>query len=297
MNIWNYLKRPEYVWRPRQVIRRLRRAWAPPEPLEDVTLPWGTTVRVHIGENIGQDIYLYGIFDKIVPETIWRLLDPGESAVEVGANIGQNVSLMASLVGSTGRVIAFEAHPEVYAELVANSKRWGPELTENLFLFNIAVGKEAGTAVIQTDDEFLTNRGSASLRGVGPDEKNEPQIHVAPLDNYIEGWPKIGVCKIDVEGHELEVLEGAQNAIREKRIRDVIFEDFREKPSPVTEFLSRHGFTIFELHATWLKPRLEPVRNESGSRKGFTFNFLATLDPRRSITRFQGLGWRCLMSL
>ncbi len=295
LGILNYLKRPEYIWRPRQVIRRFSRIGKEPPKVMDLELPWGATVRVHTGENIGQDIYLYGIFDKIVPETICRLLDPGESAVEVGANIGQNASLMAYRVGPTGRVIAFEAHPEIYAELAANAKNWPPDVTKRLSLCNVALGEESGTAVIQTDEEFSRNRGSASVSQRNPLNAHEPHVRVEPLDTYLANWPKIAVCKIDVEGNELEVLKGAQDAIGQKKIRDIIFEDFEEKPSSVTRFLSSHGFTIYELHQTWSKPRLAPLTNESV--RGFTYNYLATLKPARAIARFRTFGWKCLMNL
>jgi FkbM family methyltransferase len=294
MNILNYIKRPEYVWHPRQAMRRLLRIGKEPLAIEDIKLPWGATVRVHTGENIGRDIYLYGIFDKIVPEAIWRLLDSGESAVEVGANIGQNVSLMVHRVGPTGRVIAFEAHPEIYAELAANAKGWKPNAARNLSLFHVAMGEEPGAAVIKIDEEFLRNRGSASIRQVDQQAERAFQVRVDVLDAYVTDWPKIALCKIDVEGKELEVLKGAKNAIHQGRIRDVIFEDFEQKPSPVTKFLSNYGFTIYELHQTLLKPRLADVTNESVP--GFSYNYLATLEPERSVARFRSPGWKCLMN-
>src|SRR5437762_1192733 len=98
LNPLQFFSKPEYFWRPPQVLRRFVRIWRP-QPVEDtVTLPWGLPLRVNTRENIGSEIYHYGIFDKIVPEAIARLIDPGEWAVEVGANIGQNCSLMAAKV-------------------------------------------------------------------------------------------------------------------------------------------------------------------------------------------------------
>src|SRR4051812_615162 len=94
-NILNYLRRPEYVFRPRQVWRRFRRLGTSPQAVEKVTLPWGAAVNVRPNENVGSGIYYYGIFDRIVPETIYRLADSNELSMEVGANIGQNCSLMA----------------------------------------------------------------------------------------------------------------------------------------------------------------------------------------------------------
>src|SRR5579872_1276544 len=119
-NIFNFLKRPEYVLRPHQALRRLRRFRRPAQVKEVVELPWGALVIVHPRENVGSDIFHYGIFDRIVPEAIYRLAADGEWAMEVGANIGQNCSLMAYRTGPGGRVIAFEPHPEIFQELKGN---------------------------------------------------------------------------------------------------------------------------------------------------------------------------------
>src|SRR5579871_5650959 len=123
-NIFNYLRRPEYVFRPRQVLHRFRRILKPPQATELVELPWGAPVSVRPTENVGNAIFYYGIFDLVVPEAIYRLADEGEWAMEVGANIGQNCSLMAYRTGRRGHVIAFEPHPEIFRELKDNFALW-----------------------------------------------------------------------------------------------------------------------------------------------------------------------------
>lgn len=274
--------------------RRLQRIGHPLPALADVELPWGATVKVHTGENIGSEIYHFGIFDKIVPETICRLLSPGELAIEVGANIGQNCSLMAARTGRRGRVLAFEPHPEIFHELRANHERWPHARFASVQLERVALGKTSGQTTLAMTDEFATNRGSASLQD-GPINGAGFTVEVRRLDEYLDK-ETVGVCKIDVEGHELAVLEGAEQALHGHRIRDVVFEDFNSKPSPVTEILRGQGYKIFELHYSWLKPRLVPM--ESGTpAKGFSFNYLATLDVPRAQACFRSPGWRCLRKL
>jgi predicted KAP-like P-loop ATPase len=58
--------------------------------------------------HVGEDILNLGVYDRVVAEAIFRLLDPSEQAIDVGANIGQNVSIMALVAGRRGRVVAFE---------------------------------------------------------------------------------------------------------------------------------------------------------------------------------------------
>jgi FkbM family methyltransferase len=296
-NPLKYFSKPEYVMRPRQALRRLARIGKPVPESATVRLPWNANVTVHTRENVGAEIYFYGIFDKTVPEAIWRLLDEGETGVEIGANIGQNSSLMAARSGHRGRVLAFEPHPEIFEELKANHERSRNPAFAPVQLERVALGETTGEATLIEAEEFTHNRGSAAIRTT-----NTPgagiKVSVRLLDDFLGAADRVGVCKIDVEGHELSVLKGAKQILARKAIRDIIFEDFNPKPSPVTELLTHCGFTLFELRESWLKPRLAPiVSGDTAGRRGFAFNYLATLDPGRAIKRFRAPGWRCLLNL
>jgi len=295
LNILNYLRRPEYLFRPRQVLRRFRRIWRPVQAEEVVELPWGAQVKVRPNENIGSEIYYYGIFDRVVPESIYRLTDKNELTIEVGANIGQNCSLMAFQASSGGRVIAFEPHPEIFQELKANANRWPEKTRRNLQLENVALGETAGEAWLTNGSEFEHNRGSAALSDSAPANNRGFKVNLRQLDDYLRETESVGACKIDVEGHELSVLKGATRALSRKAIREIIFEDFSPMFSPTAQFLQKHGFTIFRLIASWWKPVLVEVHPEAKPEKGFSYNYLATLDPQRAKTRFATGGWRCLM--
>lgn len=296
MNPLNYLAKPEYVLRPSQTLRRLARLGKAKPRLADVRLPWGAVVTVHTDENIGSAIYHYGIFDKIVPETLWRLLDAGEVAVEVGANIGQNCALMAAKAGPNGRVIAFEPHPEIFGELQRNCQRWRRLDFAPIQLERLALGQTDGEAFLAVGESFASNRGSAVLQ-TDPGGGQGTAVGVRRLDEFLEGISQVGACKIDVEGLELQVLLGAEKTLQRRAIRDIIFEDFNERPSAAMAFLQQHGFTIFGLHDSWLKPRLVPLVAGWPAAGGFSFNYLATLDAERAGRRFKMPGWRCLLRL
>ena len=295
MNPITFLKKPEYFFRPSQALRRFCRLWHPPHPVETARLPWGLLVSVRIAENVGSDIFHYGIFDRIVPEAIWRLLDRGETGVDIGANIGQNSSVMAFRSGPSGHVIAFEPHPEVFKELEANSRQWPATLTKRLQLENVAIGAENGEAWLADGPEFQHNRGSASICAQTGTTKCMSEVRLRKLDDYFSELTTVGVCKIDVEGHELAVLQGAAQALSRKAIRDIIFEDFNPMPSPVARLLQNNGFSIHQMLAGWLKPSLAPMREGINCHKNFTYNYLATLASQRALDRFRAPGWRCLM--
>lgn len=297
LNPIRMLTTPEYLFHPRQAWRRLRRLGRKPQLQEFVRLPWGAMLRVHTRENIGNALYYYGIFDRVVPEAIARLLDTGEFAVEAGANIGQNCSCMAHQVGPGGQVLAFEPHPEIVAELRQNASLWDRRRFAAVQIEQVALGSSEGEALLDFGTEFQTNRGSAAIRSMAQPGCETAKVKMARLDNYVSIGKSVAVCKIDVEGHELEVLRGAQNLLKRCGIRDIIFEDFQSQPSPVTAYLRDHGYEVFYLGEGWLRPLLLPpgARPPPGTRD--THNYLATSDSARVRARYRPAGWRCLMYL
>ncbi len=84
MNPRNFLL-PEYLLRPTQILRRL--AFRPHADAV-LTLPWNCTITASSAEDIGRAIATQGVYDLPVTEALLRLTDPGETALDIGANIG-----------------------------------------------------------------------------------------------------------------------------------------------------------------------------------------------------------------
>ena len=85
---------------------------------------WGDWLEVEPRKFIGANVYMRGVHELAVCEVLWRLARAGETAVDVGANIGVMTSLLSRKVGERGRVLAFEAHPDVFRQLERNAQRW-----------------------------------------------------------------------------------------------------------------------------------------------------------------------------
>ena len=114
--------KPWFVYRPRQLFRRVVRAIRPPaDPVQLVGLPWGCTIEVDVRETIGRSIWTAGVHDLAVVEVLYRLADPALLAIDAGANIGAMTGVLAA---RAGEVWAFEPHPVVYVRLVANAGRF-----------------------------------------------------------------------------------------------------------------------------------------------------------------------------
>jgi FkbM family methyltransferase len=287
------LWRPHYVFRPRQLLRRLRKAHL--LQTDRVELAWGLPIRVQPQCLSGRDIVNVGVHDIIVAEAIARLLDAGELAIDVGANIGQNASIMACCVGPRGHVVAFEPHPDLWPILTGNIERWRGRRLGPITAVAKALGAQEGASLLFEPPSFAGNRGTATLRR--PTEvRQQHQIQMTTLDACFLREPAIGLAKLDVEGYEEAVLQGGQLLLQKRRIRDLVFEDFSPQPGRVTRLLESHGYVVFSLCNDWWRPALLPWSQfaSRSPRLPFTDNYLATLKPERARGRFAARGWRTL---
>jgi FkbM family methyltransferase len=292
------LNKPYYVFRPSQVVRRavlpLRRRRLRGD-FDQITLPWGLPLKFRAREKSGLSYARRGIFDLPVCEALWRLADPGELAVDVGANIGQMTSALAARVGGGGRVIAFEPHPELFSHLSENVEKWNKAPgTGAIELRNLGASSSEGTAELAMSAGFEWNRGTASM-AAQPDDgaMKVVQVPVRRLDDELSS-DTVGVMKLDVEGYELEVLRGAERLLAEGRIRDIVFEDFGEQPTPVTRLLEDAGYTVFGIDQALLGPLASPAAAGPPSRSGEDPSYVATRDPARAVARFGKRGWGAL---
>ena len=291
------LDKPEYFFRPMQLLRRLRRQFeANDGRFETLTLPWGHDLEVRLNENVGFSIWHLGIYDLVLSEVIWRLLDPGEIAADIGANLGYVTSLMAARTGARGQVFAFEPHPALFGQLSANAARWTSSRdTGRVNLVQSAVSDKRGNGVLGVPDSFGSNSGLAFL----VDEKNADSavktmpVSLRALDEMFENAPCPLVIKIDTEGNEIDVLKGASRLLREKKIRDIIFEDHVAYPSAPMTLLTNAGYTLFKIQKGFFGPSLVDASVSKGSAWEPP-NYLATRDAARARARMADRGWRVL---
>jgi FkbM family methyltransferase len=298
LGLARFLNKPEYLWRPRQICRSMWRRISPVQPgLQRFDLSWGSSIYCNPGEVIGYAIASYGVYDLAVSETIYRLLDEGECAVDVGANIGHMSGVMAKRAGPRGCVVAFEANAPVYSTLKSNVELWQIDSTmAPLHIHNLAVTDRNAQLTLYCSEEFSRNQGTASLEPADASEAARTVTGVK-LDEFLGRDVRVGVMKIDVEGHELAVLRGAERLLAEKRVRDIIFEDHGPYPSPAQRLLERRHFTVFQISRSVWRPLLGPANGgEDWSRQpvGVLPNYLATADPFRALERLQAGGWRML---
>lgn len=297
--------KPEYFYQPRLFLQRIL-PFKLPSTVEFVEkkLPWSLRIRVRPLEEHGRILLTLGVIDLAVTETLWRLADPGELAVDVGANIGYMTAVLATRVGLIpgGCVRAFEAHPEIFKELAYNAEQWQRQLTNTkLEIQHIAISNQRGTVILTIPDSFANNRGLASVvaRNDVAKQPNSTRLRTVivesvTLDELLPAPQRIGVFKLDVEGHELHVLKGARNLLQEQRIRDCVFEEHGEYPTEVTKFFENMGYSVFRIKRHFLGPVLLAPDSKVARTRWEPTSFLATQQPERAVGRLKGRGWKAL---
>jgi len=284
--------KPEYVFRPRQLWHRLSRRMSGPE--QTVLLPWGLPLQVRLDDIIGRQIWTMGVFELAESEVLWRLTDPGELAIDVGANIAYMASILAVRAGPSGAVIGFEPHPDIYAEACANIARWVEYPVAPVTLARSALSNRPGKLPLYVPHSFDGNRGLSSLNSDVPCGRTM-MVEVTTLDNVVGPTTAVGMLKIDVEGHEAEVLAGGATTLGRRAVRDVLFEDHNPQPSQARAALERYNYTVFRIDYTYWRPIIaDPYSPRPAGRLFDTPNYLATLDPARARDRLAWRGWRCL---
>ncbi|HZU97480.1 MAG TPA: FkbM family methyltransferase [Planctomycetota bacterium] len=200
-------------------------------------------------------------------------------------------AVLAARVSPGGTVWSFEAHPEIHRELCDNVELLRGQLPATDFHpIHRAVSTGHGVLNLRLPQGFEQNRGLASVATGG---EGTVEVVADPLDELLDGVP-IGVMKIDVEGHELQVLRGSERILREGNVRDCVFEEHATYPTEVTRSLESHGFRIFRIARQFRGPVLLAPDSAVPRSTWEPTSFLATRQPERAIERLAVPGWRSL---
>lgn len=199
------------------------------------------------GSNPG---YALGVSEPAVLEALARYLSPGAIVLDVGANIGFLTLVASRLVGPTGHVYACEPLPSNVQLLRANLES---NDVRNVTVVDVALGARSERrrlAVELAGDGPL--RAALALPG---ETLGGPMVDVVTADALLAS----GRCatpdlvKIDVEGAEVEVLEGMQRLLTFRRpvIVCEIHEPSRDGPlwTRVRELLGHHSYSVTDLEA------------------------------------------------
>ncbi len=287
--------KPWFVHRPSQLFRRAFSVLRPPSPgCQPLRTSWGVTMLADPTKTIGRSISTTGIYDIAVSEALARLIEPGDTAVDAGANVGYMTLLAAVVAGPKGRVLSFEPHPDLFAivqkNVAAARQQCAMAQTE---LHNVALGSEEGTAELVIPSEFDANDGVARIGTANAPGEKTIVVALKRLDNLLVGQ-SVRVMKLDVEGFEIHVLRGATDLLKAGRIRHIVFEDHAVEGSEVVRFLQGFGYRVFSLGWSMNGIAIAAVETGSLATAYEAPSFLATLDATAVTDRFKAKGWTAL---
>lgn len=161
-----------------------------------------------------------GVIEKPICRYMEQTLKPGNKVLDVGSNIGFLSLLSAHLVGPTGKVDAFEANPDVYNKLFENALING--FKNIITCHNNAVFNEAKTLNFTWNSHRDGSGRIVSNNQANLAEKS-CEVKSVVLDEMF-GDQHIDFIKVDTEGAEPFVLNGAKQVISNNPKIHVIFE-------------------------------------------------------------------------
>lgn len=205
---------------------------------------------VNVAEWEGGNLFFGRPYESREMAIARSLLGPGDTAIDVGANVGLYTLMASRAVGPRGRVYAFEPATATHDLLARNVALAG---ATNVVLERLAVSDAAGTATLLLNSES----GLASLGATGRGRPaGSETVQCVTIDAYAaeEGVARVSLLKVDVEGLEGHVLQGARELLsRETEIAvlaELSGENFRAlgfDPGEVVERMRSLGFASWPI--------------------------------------------------
>lgn len=205
------------------------------------TLPWGDRFVLNLERAVDRQIYLRR-FEPMETKIMSAMVERGKVCVDVGANIGYYTALMAHGVGDKGAVVAFEPGRQIRPWLKVNIDI--NKYCEKVLLIDKAVSNIEGTVVFYECEDAAY---SSTLEGATDyvPERRRYNVETVRLDDVLAelGYmQKVGMIKIDVEGGESPVIDGAWQLLAESRpvlMVEYFHLDLRGQSGDKSEFIKR----------------------------------------------------------
>ena len=177
----------------------------------------GIMWQLDLREGIDLAIYIFGKFEAETVEAYTQWIEPGDTVLDIGANIGAHTLWFARLVSQEGFVLAFEPTKYAYDKLIINTQL-NPDLKSRITIAQVILGREdrdnnraqiySSWTVTGTVDRHPKHRGEL---------KSTEGASMLTLDSYLsqQRIKRVDFIKIDVDGYECDVLKGAQATLKQ----------------------------------------------------------------------------------
>lgn len=163
----------------------------------------GADVCVNPSDRVGEALYTDGEYEPDVRRAIERILEPGDTAVDIGAHTGHHSATMRQRIGASGELFLFEPHPKNHDRLERTIRKNG---WRNVHLSNAALSDECGAGVL-VERRGATNTGASSLTRYAPESGPEYEVETVRLSDRLSEIAGPELIKIDAEGSEAEIID------------------------------------------------------------------------------------------
>jgi len=199
---------------------------------------FGKGLKINIGfSHVG---YVLGTTESEVQAALDFLLRPDMTIYDVGANVGFHALGAARRVCARGNVVCFEPLAENAKKIQYNAAANG---LVNIKTLTIALGSSAGEAAFWTSEK--PTWGKLASVGKKPDRfAGEVKVKIQRLDSIVDEMRLAppDLIKIDVEGAELDVLEGARHTL--ERYRPTMLIEAHGTNTAIERFLVAMGYRV-----------------------------------------------------
>lgn len=208
-------------------------------------------------EGIDLSIYLFGRFEAATVRAYRRMLKPGDTVLDIGANIGAHTLPLASCVAPSGRVIAVEPTEFAFQKL-ARAVTDNPTLGARIALRQVMLTSETGSELAPElySSWSVAESGSHQHALHLGTRKTTRGAKTMTLDDLVrdEGLARIDLIKLDVDGWEMDVLRGAERTLSELRpplifeLAPYVFEERGHRAEEFLNELAKRGYRFSDLN-------------------------------------------------
>jgi FkbM family methyltransferase len=219
-----------------------QKGWLP-KPRSDATalLRDGRILQCQLADRTQRTMYL-GLFEPGETRLLGRLLDRGDTFIDVGAHIGWFTTAAARCVGEAGQIVACEPYPSNAAMLKGNLAL---NDCKNVRVVEAALGSRPGTITLAR-----AGGDSGGVTALDWARDGRVEVPMTTLDEIASHLSAVALMKVDVEGWEAHVLRGAAKTLSQTEnvlieINPAALRKAGSSPGEVFDLLRRAGFTRF----------------------------------------------------
>ncbi|MBL1173896.1 FkbM family methyltransferase [Pantanalinema sp. GBBB05] len=214
---------------------------------------FGLKIELYLANDLSSQLFVAGYYDPNEFYCLDRILRPGMTFLDIGANDGLYALFAAKAIGSAGLVWAFEPSPREFNRLQANIAL--NEIT-NIQAVPIALANINGNTELRLANNEHAGQntlGQFMYEGVASPQTETIPVPVKRLDDWLveSGIQQVDVIKMDVEGAEFSVLQGAQHCLTTYHplllleLADSALQAQGSSANGVLEFLKSLGYEFF----------------------------------------------------